>query len=290
VIVDCPTLELIRDVCTRWNSTNAMIERAIKLKDAYQSMCRNEPPLEAYVLDEAEWAYLEKLHGVLAGFDKMTETVSGSFFPTLNRAMSVYNRLIDNLEDFIRDVDDPLLKEAADQGRTKLLKYYSKTDSTPVYAVATAMDPRMRYNWWKAQGWDEYVQVSIDAVKSVWEDQYKGKEGPRLLDSEIAKEMALYGIKQQAGELEEYTNEGATLITCKTEPPELLYWRSQEERWPNLANMARDFLAIPVTSTPAERCFSQAKFILPSERNALLPASVQRLVLVDSWLGHFPYS
>ena len=72
-----------------------------------------------------------------------------------------------------------------------------------------------------------------------------------LMDSDLAKEMALYGITQQAGELEEYTHEGSTLITCKTEPPELMYWRSQAERWPNLTNMARDYLAIPVTSTPA---------------------------------------
>ncbi|KAG0201859.1 hypothetical protein BGX28_005431 [Mortierella sp. GBA30] len=48
VIVECPALELIRDVRTRWNSTNAM------LRDAYQSMCRSEPHLEAYVLDEDE--------------------------------------------------------------------------------------------------------------------------------------------------------------------------------------------------------------------------------------------
>ena len=129
-----------------------MIARAIQLKDTYQSMCRNEPQLGAYVLDDSEWVYLGKLNSLLIQFETMTDVVSGSFFPTLNRAMSVYNRLIDTLEDFIEKEDDPLLKQAAIQGRNKLLKYYSKTDSTYVYAVATAMDPRMRFNWWKAQG------------------------------------------------------------------------------------------------------------------------------------------
>jgi hypothetical protein len=265
-----------------------MIVQAILLKDAYQSMCQNDPWLEAYVLDDSEWGYLGKLSSLLIQFETMTETVSGSFFPTLNRAMSVYNRLIDTLEDFIEKEENPLLKQAAIQGRNKLLKYYSKTDLTPVYAVATAMDPRMRFNWWRAQGWEEYIDISIEAVNTIWEKQYKGKEGPMLMDSDLAKEMALYGITQQAGELEEYTHEGSTLITCKTEPPELMYWRSQAERWPNLANMARDYLAIPVTSTPAEWCFSQAKYVLPPERNALLPASVQRLVILDSWLKQFP--
>ncbi|KAF9357887.1 hypothetical protein BGX26_002889 [Mortierella sp. AD094] len=124
-------------------------------------------------------------------------------------------------------------------------------------------------------------------VKDVWEEHYKGKEWPMELDADIARQMRLYGIKKKAGELEKYVH-GGSLIACKNEPPELTYWRSQTERWPNLANMARDYLAIPVTSTPAERCFSQAKYLLPPERNGLLPTSVRRLVILDSWLKEFP--
>ncbi|KAG0195432.1 hypothetical protein BGX28_001375, partial [Mortierella sp. GBA30] len=139
----------------------------------------------------------------------------------------------------------------------------------------------MMYNWRNAHGDGVYVQASIDAVKTVWEEQYKGKDRPRLLDSQVAKEVALYGITQQDGELEVYIHEGATLVNSKSEPPELVYWRGQAERWPNLANMARDYLAIPipVTATPAERCFSQAKFVLPPEKNAQLQTSIQRLVI-----------
>ncbi|KAF9897580.1 hypothetical protein BX616_005322 [Lobosporangium transversale] len=121
-------------------------------------------------------------------------------------------------------------------------------------------------------------------VKEVWEKEYKGKEGPAQVPADQEYEMKLYGISTQAGEIEEYVREGSSLVASKQEPPELVYWRSQNERWPNLANMARDYLTIPVTSTPAERCFSQAKFIMPAERNSLLPTTIQRLVVLDSWL------
>jgi len=265
-----------------------MVERAIHLRSAYQSMCRIEVALTPFVLDDEEWSYLGKLASLLQQFEELTRQISGSKYPTLNRAMTVYNKLIDQLEDVIANEDNPALKRAAEQGRTKLLKYYAKTDSTPVYAVATAMDPRMRFNWWRVQQWGEYVQKSIDAVNTVWEGQYKGKDGPQVLDSHVVKEMALYGIEQQDGELEVYVREGPALINSHSEPPELVYWRGQAERWPNLANMARDYLAIPVTSTPSERCFSQAKFVLPPERNALLSTTVQRLVTLDSWLKFFP--
>ncbi|KAF9142530.1 hypothetical protein BGX20_007221, partial [Mortierella sp. AD010] len=89
-IVNCPKLELIKDVRIRWNSTFNMVKRAILLKDAYQSMCQNEPNLSAYSLDEDEWIYLGKLHELLCEFDSMTNAVSASVgFPTINRAMSV---------------------------------------------------------------------------------------------------------------------------------------------------------------------------------------------------------
>ncbi|KAF9201539.1 hypothetical protein BGZ59_002653 [Podila verticillata] len=142
-----------------------MVDRAIILKDAYQSMCQNEPKLEAYALEDDEWTYLEKLRCLLSQFETMTKTVSSSVgYPTINRAMSVYNAMIDTLEEFIEQETNPSLLRAAIQGKQKLLDYYSKTDSTPVYAVATAMDPRMRFNWWSANDWDEYIQISKDMV------------------------------------------------------------------------------------------------------------------------------
>ncbi|KFH70213.1 hypothetical protein MVEG_03064 [Podila verticillata NRRL 6337] len=215
-IVKCPKLELTRDVSTRWNSTFTMVDRAIILKDAYQSMCQNEPKLGAYALEDDEWTYLEKLRCLLSQFETMTKTVSSSVgYPTINRAMSVYNAMIDTLEEFIEQETNPSLLRAAIQGKQKLLDYYSKTDSTPVYAVATAMDPRMRFDWWSANDWDEYIQISKDMVADVWKQYYKGKEGPIEQDTEIARQMKLYGIKKKTGELEEYVHEGSSLIACR---------------------------------------------------------------------------
>ena len=278
-------LQLLRDVCTRWNSTFFMVERALTLKDAYQSMCAGDPKLAPYHLEDSQWAYLEKVCSLLRKFDEMTKAVSASKgFPTLNRTIIVYNALIDHLEEFIDTTDDLTLKAAASTAKGKLVGYYTKTDSTPVYAVATAMDPRMRFNWWNANEWGDYEEMSKEMVKDVWNQHYKGQGGTAEVNELIASQMKLYGIRSKAGELDEYVKEGSQLVLCEKEPPELMYWRSQSERWPNLANMAQDYLAIPATSTPAERCFSQAKYILPPERNGLRPTSIRSLVLLDSWI------
>jgi len=121
-------------------------------------------------------------------------------------------------------------------------------NTTPLYAFATAMDPRMRFSCWRAQDWGDYIQSSIDMVNTVWLRHYKGMEGPIEMDTEEARQRELYGIKQDGSELDLYVHEGSTLIRCKDEPPELMYWRSQVDRWPNLANMARDYLAILLSS------------------------------------------
>jgi hypothetical protein len=263
-----------------------MVERAIVLKEAYQSMCAGEPKLAPYRLEDSQWDYLEKLCPLLGKFDEMTNHVSASkSFPTLNRTIIVYNALIDHLDAFIGTVGvDMTLKAAASAAREKLVGYYTKTDTTPVYAVATAMDPRMRFNWWKANDWGDYETMSKEMVEDIWNQHYKGQGRAAEVDAAIASQMKLYGIQSKAGELDEYVNESSQLVLCEKEPPELMYWRSQSERWPNLAAMAQDYLAIPATSTPAERCFSQAKYILPAERNCLLPSSIQSLVLLDSWI------
>lgn len=286
-VENCPKLELKRDVRTRWNSTFSMIDRALLLKSAYQSMCATEHMLSTYRMECDDWAYLQQLRDLLCKFEGLTKVVSASqVYPTINRTIAVYNSLIDHIEDFIENKDnDPSIALAASEAKMKLSQYYTKTDNTPVYAVATAMDPRMRFSWWRANDWGEDLErMSKGMVTDVWTKYYKGGEAPLLLDAEIAEQMKLYGIKVKAGELDEYVNEGSQMVTSKDEPAEFMYWRAQSQRWPNLANMARDYLAIPATSTPAERCFSQAKFALPPERNKLLPGSIQRLVLLDSWM------
>jgi hypothetical protein len=42
------------------------------------------------------------------------------------------------------------------------------------------------------------------------------------------------------------------------------YWKSKEKRWPNLARMAFDLLAVPAMSSECERVFSScAKQTIP---------------------------
>src|SRR5271155_4049122 len=64
---------------------------------------------------------------------------------------------------------DSIIKEAASKAWIKLTAYYSKTDDSNVYAIATAMDPRLKYRYWEENEWElEYQEDGKQKVETEW--------------------------------------------------------------------------------------------------------------------------
>ncbi|GES99129.1 ribonuclease H-like domain-containing protein [Rhizophagus clarus] len=69
-------------------------------------------------------------------------------------------------------------------------------------------------------------------------------------------------------------------------PPDtdpLEFWKINESQYPRLANMARDYLAIPSTSVPSEQCFSAGKYLITDTRNRLAGKTVRACMALKSW-------
>ena len=64
----------------------------------------------------------------------------------------------------------------------------------------------------------------------------------------------------------------------------LVWWKATSNKYPNLSKMARDYLAIPATSTSSERLFSSGKHLITDSRNSLSPATIQACECLKSWL------
>uniref|UniRef100_A0A453FW87 HAT C-terminal dimerisation domain-containing protein n=1 Tax=Aegilops tauschii subsp. strangulata TaxID=200361 RepID=A0A453FW87_AEGTS len=62
------------------------------------------------------------------------------------------------------------------------------------------------------------------------------------------------------------------------------WWKENSSRFPILANMARDILAIPITTVASESAFSTSGRILDDLRTSLTPFMVQALVCTQDWL------
>ena len=63
------------------------------------------------------------------------------------------------------------------------------------------------------------------------------------------------------------------------------WWRSKQQQWPCLTQMARDYLAVPASSVPSEQVFSQAGHVLSKRRSRMEPETMGAVMCLKSWLG-----
>jgi hypothetical protein len=79
------SLQLIRDIGVRWNSTFAMIERALRLEHVLRRYCIQWLPdrgeyydLVKDFLDASDWEELRHFEELLKPFDKATKRAKGN--------------------------------------------------------------------------------------------------------------------------------------------------------------------------------------------------------------------
>ena len=178
--------------------------------------------------------------------------------------------------------------------KKKLQKYYGRTDLTPIYAVGTALHPCRKFGWWKFKDWEQSFQDDAKGfVRGVWSTEYESNamtlELPTLVQA-VESDDDFDDLEPQqiptGSELEQYVEDKSPvdLVDMSDVFP---FWQTKHEKWLMLTQMAQDYLAIPATSTPSERCFSQARLVLPHTRNRLGLAKISQLVLMDAWHKHF---
>ena len=63
----------------------------------------------------------------------------------------------------------------------------------------------------------------------------------------------------------------------------LRWWADNGRSYPLLAAMARCFLAVPATSAPSERAFSQARHLVTDDRHSLGPETIRECMCLKYW-------
>ncbi|KAG9061078.1 hypothetical protein KI688_007707 [Linnemannia hyalina] len=143
------------DARTRWGTTYTMIQRATQCKDAYNSVLI-DLNLTDYILDELEWRRFGALMDLLGLFDQSTtQACASKSHRTIAMSIVMYNKLMQEIEDFVERNKErlPDVCLGATAAYNKLKKYYAATDRSPIYSVATALHPAMRFKYWSDQNW-----------------------------------------------------------------------------------------------------------------------------------------
>ncbi|GBC36498.1 zinc finger BED domain-containing protein RICESLEEPER 2-like [Rhizophagus irregularis DAOM 181602=DAOM 197198] len=285
-VADIPDKMVILDVRTRWNSTFDMLVRARELKEPLNTLSNSDINLRSFTLNEKEWECLAEIELMLKGFSKATKQICAETYPTIAYVIPYYNILLSRLEDF-RDSPGRCKegKEAASNAIRKLLEYYDKTD-TSIYTISLVLDPRLKIQYMKDQKWDKrWIESARKKVLEI----YKGKYAPIEINNinneyDSSDEDLITHISKRRRV--EKSNEFETFIKGDRAPAlsdTLNWWKRHKEEFPNLANMAKDYLGIPATSVPSERVFSSAADVVTSDRARLAPETIRAIMCLKHW-------
>ncbi|CAG8786743.1 15771_t:CDS:2, partial [Dentiscutata erythropus] len=222
---------------------------------AIQNIILINKDFEIYYLSNNEWDYLEKIYKILHYFKEATDYAE------------------DKLNDTIEDNTEQIIKNATNAAKNKILKYYSFTDKD-LYKISIILDPRLKLKYFKNNNFNStYITEAKNLIFKIWNQEYKEKY-PNMLQQKRNDSNNKYDdifqhvFKQRKVD---YTDELEDYLSASIEKKNidiLLWWKSQVT-YLNLTRMAQDYLAIPATSAPIERIFSNATDLITPKRNNL---------------------
>jgi hypothetical protein len=196
---------------------------------------------------------------------------------------------------------------------TKLRKYYTLTDQSPVYAAAVVLNPEHKLDYFKSN-WEEFpdwVQQTERNVEDLWLTMYKDSansvevdtrgekaSGSRLLPqkqkdpSDFEQWVSRHKVKPKGPKRDEYEQylQADHYLDCESEDSQskkavdlCAFWASCETQYPSLARMAFDMLSIPAMSSECERMFSSTKILLSDRRARMKEDIIEASECLRSW-------
>lgn len=109
-----------------------------------------------------------------------------------------------------------------------------------------------------------------------------GRVQSRLKSQLKKKKMESGASLNKQTELEVYLSE--SIIDDTNNFDILRWWKVNSERFPILSKVARDILAVPISTVASESTFSTSGRVLDAFRSSLSPKMVEALICTQDWL------
>ena len=288
-----PQHNLLQDVSTRWNSTYFMYDRLAEQRWAIYAVIHDElvTPSSHRHLDLApdQWDLLNQLIVVLKPLQVATtalckaQNISSSLIhPVVNGLVKCH--LKGNSQDLVAV---KRFKEIVTAGLLRRFPF----DPENVAILATAVDPRYHHLKFFTTGQQEEVHTILQQkVESLYEEAHS-KDSESEEPSQPKKKKKVTAMTYLLGT---ECDDSSTTPTWKDEiekfqkEPQLhhdadalSWWKTNEERFPTVAKLARQFLCIPATSVPSERIFSTAGHVINCQRSSLTPENADILIFLN---------
>jgi len=167
--------------------------------------------------------------------------------------------------------------------------------------ASVVLHPRLKWryfedNWIGTIGLARHIGPSKTKLRRLWENKYKRAEvGPSLSQSPEPEPQTSFfeDILNRVAPTRETVVPTPTatrdqLFLYLEEPQNteyglLTYWQKREAKWPQLAQMAYDFLAIPAMSSECERVFSSTAKQTTPESSRLSGELLWHQECISNW-------
>ncbi|KAL9227709.1 hypothetical protein vseg_003363 [Gypsophila vaccaria] len=310
---------LCLDVETRWKSTYLMLDSALIYRKAFLKLetsdggkFRSELEKNRGVPVDGDWERVAHLLPFLKIFYDATLRLSGSLYTTSNMYLQEVVAVGMMIKKKCESNDVGVCLMASGM-KTKHGKYWENVDKVNLlFYIAIILDLRrkMQYvNWAINQQYDfmkseklrgmvmetltslfahyascqplnvssppPQVEVCADECENLddWQD---------VVESQFERDVSGEVTNERKNDLDKYLEEAREISSKNFEI--LDWWKKRQETYPILSLMAKDVLAIPVSTVASESAFSPGGRILDPFRSSLTTKMVEGLMCAQDWL------
>ncbi|CAN1216551.1 Zinc finger BED domain-containing protein RICESLEEPER 2 [Linum perenne] len=296
------------DCQTRWNSTFLMLDTALVYERVFTVLDVIDPTFKEALFARKtssgvpigaptteDWKLVRNLTKFLKFFHRMTKTASGTKYCTVHLFLGELTRLYNHLSKASSGFDQHLASVAWNM-KAKVEKYWDESEGenvkmNKIVYIALLFDPRhkmhmlehcfeLMYGALRGQQLKILVKEELVKMFEMYRDALTAREGEQVQGSVAQKEIG------NRAELDKYLDDAREGAGDVTEEFDILTWWKVvgAYKYPVMSEIAKDILAIPLSSVASESTFSNGGRVLDDFRSSLLPKIVEALICPEDWL------
>ncbi|WVZ75364.1 hypothetical protein U9M48_023422 [Paspalum notatum var. saurae] len=293
------------DVKTRWNSTYLMLSIALNYIHVFDRLAKKEKLCAPFQPTEQDWKFARYLCDRLKIFYDTTELLSATSYVTANLFFPKVCGIYLAIKKW-QTSDNPIIEEMSAAMKEKFMKYWA--DVHGLMAVATVLDPRYKMKFLYAMysqiygpdGMHREIMKVRDLLADLVKEYQSSMEGfgatdggavstaqnegdvevNDIFDQYLSSEPVV-PTSYASSELDLYLEENVLPRTMNLDI--ISWWNVGALKFPTLRKIARDIMAIPVTTVASESVFSTSGRIISPHRSRLAPKMVEALMCMQAW-------
>lgn len=292
--LDCPT---------RWNSTFLMLQTALMYKDVFARLFQRESQYKS-LPTQVEWENAKEICKRLEVFHRVTELFSGTKYPTANFYFPKVCEIKLALNEWM-DCSNHIVSSMAFKMIQKFDEYWGVIHQ--LMGVATVLDPRCKMElieFYFPLVYPNDFESHIQRVRKLCEElvaeyQERVMECSENEHSTSSINVSVENISKLSAWEKHLLKRKACASNMKTDLvryleedilPQcenfdiLMWWKLNGVKYPVLQALARDILAIPISTVASESAFSASGRLISPHRSRLHPKTIEALMCAQSWL------